>query len=320
MAVQIQFRRDTTANWNSVNPLLAQGEVGFDITTNQIKVGDGTNYWTGLTYTMGDDGTSGSSGTDGASGSSGSSGIDGTSGSSGSSGKDGGGANIAVAASGTTSYGDRFPYLLLYTGSTATLAGGNFNGGWMTDQMGLYQIAAVDSFTNTYTRQLYFGNAIYLNYPIGICSAVIGADCGLASNIYCVVIGGQNNEATGYNCVAAGGAYVHAHGENSIGLGGQNNTANAKNSAALGWESSAEGYGQLVVGQFNISTGTTDAADLGSPKFIVGTGTGSTYRFNALEVSHNFTEIKNKVALTDVVTGAKYGVVMSGGTLTTYAL
>jgi hypothetical protein len=42
METRIQVRRDTAANWNNNNPILAVGEIGYDITNNQLRVGDGT--------------------------------------------------------------------------------------------------------------------------------------------------------------------------------------------------------------------------------------------------------------------------------------
>lgn len=50
MAVQIQLRRDTAANWASVNPILAQGEVGLELDTAKLKWGDGVNNWNTLPY------------------------------------------------------------------------------------------------------------------------------------------------------------------------------------------------------------------------------------------------------------------------------
>jgi hypothetical protein len=50
MAIQIQIRRDTTANWASNNPVLAQGEIGLNLDLNLIKIGDGVTYWTSLNY------------------------------------------------------------------------------------------------------------------------------------------------------------------------------------------------------------------------------------------------------------------------------
>lgn len=39
---QIQSRNDTAANWSSVNPVLLKGEIGIEIDTRKMKVGDGT--------------------------------------------------------------------------------------------------------------------------------------------------------------------------------------------------------------------------------------------------------------------------------------
>lgn len=50
MSVTIQFRRDTSANWTSTNPTLAQGELGLVTDTGQYKIGDGSTAWSSLTY------------------------------------------------------------------------------------------------------------------------------------------------------------------------------------------------------------------------------------------------------------------------------
>lgn len=50
MANKIQLRRDTASNWNRINPILADGEPGLDITNNKIKMGDGTTEWADLLY------------------------------------------------------------------------------------------------------------------------------------------------------------------------------------------------------------------------------------------------------------------------------
>lgn len=44
----IRIRRDTFANWQSVNPQLALGEISYDLTNDQIRVGDGENLWLDL--------------------------------------------------------------------------------------------------------------------------------------------------------------------------------------------------------------------------------------------------------------------------------
>lgn len=50
MADIIQIRRDTAANWTSVNPVLADGEEGYETDSGQRKVGDGVTAWSGLSY------------------------------------------------------------------------------------------------------------------------------------------------------------------------------------------------------------------------------------------------------------------------------
>lgn len=50
MAVQIQIRNDTAAAWALADPILAQGEIGIEIDTRLIKVGNGIDNWTDLAY------------------------------------------------------------------------------------------------------------------------------------------------------------------------------------------------------------------------------------------------------------------------------
>jgi hypothetical protein len=54
MAVKLQLRRDTTANWSASNPILAEGEVGIDTTVKLAKIGDGTTAWNSLAFGFGD--------------------------------------------------------------------------------------------------------------------------------------------------------------------------------------------------------------------------------------------------------------------------
>lgn len=46
----IKLRRDISANWESTDPTLADGEIGFDTTAMKFKVGNGTSAWTELGY------------------------------------------------------------------------------------------------------------------------------------------------------------------------------------------------------------------------------------------------------------------------------
>jgi hypothetical protein len=50
MAIQIQFRRGTAAEWESVNPTLALAEMGIETDTDLFKIGDGNTLWNDLDY------------------------------------------------------------------------------------------------------------------------------------------------------------------------------------------------------------------------------------------------------------------------------
>ena len=50
MLAKIKFRRDTSANWSTNNPVLNSGEPGFETDTGKLKIGDGTNNWNDLSY------------------------------------------------------------------------------------------------------------------------------------------------------------------------------------------------------------------------------------------------------------------------------
>ena len=48
--IQLQFRRDISANWVINNPILAGGEMGIETDTKQFKIGDGIMQWRDLPY------------------------------------------------------------------------------------------------------------------------------------------------------------------------------------------------------------------------------------------------------------------------------
>jgi len=50
MAIIIQLRRDTAANWTSNNPTPASGEFCIETDTDFYKIGDGATAWTSLGY------------------------------------------------------------------------------------------------------------------------------------------------------------------------------------------------------------------------------------------------------------------------------
>ena len=48
--IQLQFRRDTAANWAVLNTILATGEMGIESDTELFKVGDGIRPWNSIPY------------------------------------------------------------------------------------------------------------------------------------------------------------------------------------------------------------------------------------------------------------------------------
>ena len=50
MAEKIQLRRDSAAAWALANPILADGEIGWERDTHRFKVGNGTATWSLLPY------------------------------------------------------------------------------------------------------------------------------------------------------------------------------------------------------------------------------------------------------------------------------
>jgi hypothetical protein len=50
VAVVIQLRGDTAANWTDENPVLAEREMALETDTAYFKVGDGVTEWVDLPY------------------------------------------------------------------------------------------------------------------------------------------------------------------------------------------------------------------------------------------------------------------------------
>ena len=48
-----QFKRGTAQRWSEINPILRQGEPGFEYDTGKLKIGDGFTPWLALSYING---------------------------------------------------------------------------------------------------------------------------------------------------------------------------------------------------------------------------------------------------------------------------
>lgn len=51
--IKIQYRRGTAADWIAKNPVLAEGEPGYETDTKLVKIGDGISTWNQLEYSTG---------------------------------------------------------------------------------------------------------------------------------------------------------------------------------------------------------------------------------------------------------------------------
>lgn len=47
---RVQIRRDKEYIWNQRDPILLEGEIGYNITNKKIKIGNGLNSWSNLPY------------------------------------------------------------------------------------------------------------------------------------------------------------------------------------------------------------------------------------------------------------------------------
>ena len=68
MATRMQQRRGTAAEWENSNPVLALGEIGFDTTNLNIRIGDGVTPWEDLETVSGPEGPVGPGGPTGPTG------------------------------------------------------------------------------------------------------------------------------------------------------------------------------------------------------------------------------------------------------------
>ena len=122
----------------------------------------------------------------------------------------------------------------------------------------------------------------------------------------CTASGGMA-AAMGYNCVASGsssfaaGEEAIASGYRSVAMGGlttasgsyatalgNNSIASGSNTTALGYYTTASSYVSLVCGRFNVISGSYGTSWFSSdPLFVVGNGSSSSSRNNALTVLKN---------------------------------
>jgi len=68
MATRMKQRRATAAEWEDIDPIIAEGEIAYASDNGKFKVGNGVSTWSELSYFIGPTGPTGPTGPEGASG------------------------------------------------------------------------------------------------------------------------------------------------------------------------------------------------------------------------------------------------------------
>lgn len=63
--IRLAIRRDTASQWSLINPVLLDGEIGYEKDTGKMKIGDGVRAWKVLPYFVTGGGGGGGSGASG---------------------------------------------------------------------------------------------------------------------------------------------------------------------------------------------------------------------------------------------------------------
>ncbi|MEO1803939.1 MAG: tail fiber domain-containing protein [Bacteroidota bacterium] len=111
----------------------------------------------------------------------------------------------------------------------------------------------------------------------------------IASGNFSTLAGGLNNTASGSYATVGGGFANLAGGERSTVSGGQGNRAIGDYAAILGgFALQAESYIETVVGTYNLLSGGSPSTWVGNePLFVVGNGTSTSSRSNAMTILKN---------------------------------
>ena len=208
MAIQIQIRRDSAADWTSNDPTLAAGEQGFETDTGQFKIGDGATAWTSLAYAGGSGGTAQVDGTYG---------IEATA--------EGATAGNARGENSVDLCTKRSNAAYVPSGICSMNAAGENNGGSGTHSL----ISGKNNYSNTgnYCNISGYGN--YSN--TGWYCNISGKSNYSNSGYYCSISGYGNDSNSGDYCSISGGGGFgggnHSNSGNYCSISGSDNDSNS---------------------------------------------------------------------------------------------
>jgi hypothetical protein len=140
----------------------------------------------------------------------------------------------------------------------------------------------------TYAVDWQMKRAAGLRVASGNYSVIGGGSENSASSMYATVAGGNNNSTQAYS-TAGGGAWNNSAGQYSTIPGGYNNIATGYYSFATNLNTTAESYSQTTFGQYNLPQGSENSTTwvAADPLFVIGNGTSSGSRANALMILKN---------------------------------
>lgn len=199
------------------------------------------------------------------------------------------------------------------SGGGSTISGGNTNaaggeygtiGGGLTNTASANYSAVSGGYSNTASGTYSFVGGGLSNTASGTLSTVGGGNGNQATNSRSTVAGGHSNASTGEYAAITGGWLNYATGDFSTVAGGSQNTASGEYASVLGGNrNTAQSYGETVLGLYATVGSGSATSFVGTDRlFVVGNGTGTAARSNALVMLKNGnTTLNGEMTINDVL-------------------
>jgi len=171
---------------------------------------------------------------------------------------------------------------MVASGDYSVISGGENN---IADKLGA---TVSGGYTNGANGNFATVSGGYLNYAGGNYSVISGGIYNAANGDQSVVLGGADNAANGYLSSITGGFFNKANGNYTSIIGGITNTGNGNYSLVGGLHNTAQSYAETVLGLYaSVGSGTSNSYVATDRLFVVGNGTGTSARSNALTILKN---------------------------------